>query len=149
MAVHWPMDKTYYPCVVAEQWNGSQTNEYDDAGIMTLKFELDVWHYSSTAQLFSKCASFTRPETNAPSIIDSMLDYFGNNFSFKCHAEAFPSHVLFNSYRVEELCLNAQSMWISCFMRQTMLPASFGASNVWLAIIPVVSLLAIRYIILK
>lgn len=100
--VFWPLHNSFYPGVVAEKQNNIHTVVYDDGGIETLYFANETWRYASGAMLMSMIASSIRLESNAPDVLASMLQYFGNKPFLRHEAQSFPDYVLLNAYSAEE-----------------------------------------------
>lgn len=100
--VFWPLDNEYFPGVIAEEQNGSQTVVYDDGGIETLDFGRETWCYASSAKLLSICASSIKLNSDAPMVLSSMFNFFGNKPFLRHQAQAFPAYILLNAYMTEE-----------------------------------------------
>lgn len=101
--VFWPLDKSHYAEIVAEEQSLQKPKLYDNGGVETLYFSNETWSYVSSAQLISLSATTLQLERKVNHVLAQLLEHFVNRPFMRLQAQAFLQFCLAASYRDEKL----------------------------------------------
>lgn len=97
------LDYEFYTGTICEAHNTNQTIVYDDDDTVPVDLTNETWRLASSTMIHAMLEAAQCIDSDMPSVIEDMLQYFGNKPFLHPQAQCFPQYAFTHAYSTEEI----------------------------------------------